>query len=168
MVFYFNLMSLDEKMVSILEEVERKRKSMDASCIEADRREIEKSIERSILELMKCKNRVLDLIRSERKKLEKRGDKLEKKIESLKKASKKAEERKLETIEKEIKMLERERRDAIEEIDLLKSEFREHIPDGFLELFFVNESLSAGGDYFSVDMKNLLFDISFSKNRKKY
>lgn len=158
MAFYFSLLSISEEMDFHLREIDKLYRKYNSALYTDEKKEIEKVINTHLDEILKHKDKVLKKVDKEIRKMEKKATRLEKKI--VKAERKNRDERELR----------KKLRYAVEEIDVLKNEAVEHIPESLLSLAFIKDSLQAGGDYFTVDMKNFIGDLYFVRGpkRRKY
>ncbi len=158
MALYFSLLSLSEEMDSHLREIDKLYRKYNSALYPDEKKEIEKAINAHLDEILKHKDKVL-------KKVDKEINKRKKKVAHLEKSVAKAERKNRDSNE-----LRKKLRYAVEEIDVLKNEAVEHLPESLLSLATIKDSLQRGGDYFTVDIKNFICEFYLFKGpkRRKY
>ncbi len=158
MALYFSLLTLSEEMDSHLKEIDKLYRMYNSALYHDEKREIENAINAHLDEILKHKDKVL-------KKVDREIKKMKKKVARLEKSVAKAERKNRDSNE-----LRKKLRYAVEEIDVLKNEAVEHLPESLLFLAIIKDSLQRGGDYFAVDMKNFIGDLYLFKEpkRRKY
>jgi hypothetical protein len=157
MALYFPLLSLSERIDVELREVEKLRRESEQALYAEDKAEIERSIGEHFNELLECKDKVLRLVAKERGKFEKKAERIERKIARAGKGEK------AERLRKELGYLQ-------EQIEMIKGEVVDHLPESLMSMAFIDESLQTGGDYFSIDFKNFFADFYFKgePERRRY
>jgi hypothetical protein len=155
MAFYFSLLSLSEELDLHIREIDKLYRRYNSAIYEDERKAIEKAINEHIDSVLKRKDRVLKLVDKELRKQEKKIVQLEKKVTKAERKNNGSEE------------LRKELGYALEEIDVIKAEAAEHIPESLLSLAFIDDSLQADGDYFTIDLKNFLADLFFLEGVKR-
>jgi len=155
MAFYFSLLSLSEEIDLHIREIDKLYRRYNSAIYDDERKEIEKAINEHLDSVLKHKDKVLKKVDKEIRKQEKKIVQLERKVARAERKNKGSEE------------LRKELRYALEEIDVIKAEAEEHIPESLLSLAFIDDSLQAGGDYFTIDMKNFFADLFFLKGAKR-